>query len=99
MLGSLPTTILLDIAILFTALCWGLGFFIADRKVYLFASSAHGRLHRAPHLAEFAATLRLVDSPLEAAQVTSRGRKRARFPYSHFIAGVCGVCDNQGIES
>jgi hypothetical protein len=32
MLGTLPTPILLDIAIFFTALCWGLGFFIADRK-------------------------------------------------------------------
>ncbi|MGC1168777.1 MAG: hypothetical protein WA886_07730, partial [Candidatus Acidiferrales bacterium] len=42
MLGMLPTPILLDIAILFTALCWGLGFFIADRKVYLFASLAIG---------------------------------------------------------
>jgi hypothetical protein len=42
MLGTLPTPILLDIAILFTALCWGLGFFIADRKVYLFASLAIG---------------------------------------------------------
>jgi hypothetical protein len=42
MLGTLPTPILLDIAILSTALCWGLGFFIADRKVYLFASLAIG---------------------------------------------------------
>jgi len=42
MLGALPTPILLDIAILFTALCWGLGFYIADRKVYLFASLAIG---------------------------------------------------------
>ena len=42
MLGMLPTPILLDIAILFTALSWGLGFFIADRKVYLFASLAIG---------------------------------------------------------
>ena len=40
--GSLPAPILLDIAILFTALSWGLGFFIADRKVYLFASLAIG---------------------------------------------------------
>jgi hypothetical protein len=39
MLGTLPAPILLDIAILFTALCWGLGFFIADRKVYLFGDS------------------------------------------------------------
>ncbi len=42
MLGILPTPILLDIAILLTALCWGLGFFIADRKVHLFASLAIG---------------------------------------------------------
>ena len=42
MLGTLPAPILLDIAILFTALSWGLGFFIADRKVYLFASLAIG---------------------------------------------------------
>jgi hypothetical protein len=42
MLGTLPAPILLDIAIVFTALSWGLGFFIADRKVYLFASLAIG---------------------------------------------------------
>ena len=42
MLRTLPAPILLDIAILFTALCWGLGFFIADRKIYLFASLAIG---------------------------------------------------------
>jgi hypothetical protein len=42
MLSTLPPPILLDIAILFTALSWGLGFFIADRKVYLFASLAIG---------------------------------------------------------
>jgi len=42
MLAALPTPILLDIAIFFTASCWGLGFFIADRQVYLFASSAIG---------------------------------------------------------
>jgi hypothetical protein len=42
MLGTLPTPILLDIAVLFTALSWGLGFFIADRKVHLFASLAIG---------------------------------------------------------
>ncbi|MGA8028194.1 MAG: hypothetical protein WB992_13715 [Bryobacteraceae bacterium] len=33
---------LLDIAILFTAFCWGFGFFIADRKVRLFSSLAIG---------------------------------------------------------
>jgi hypothetical protein len=42
MLQTLPTPILLDIAILFTALCWGLGFYIADRRIYLFASLAIG---------------------------------------------------------
>ena len=42
MLDALPTPVLLDIAILLTALCWALGFFIADRKVYLFASLAIG---------------------------------------------------------
>ncbi len=42
MLGTLPTPILLDIAILLTALCWSLGFFIADRKIHLFASLAIG---------------------------------------------------------
>jgi hypothetical protein len=42
MLRTLPAPILLDIAILFTALSWGSGFFIADRKVYLFASLAIG---------------------------------------------------------
>lgn len=42
MLDTLPAPILLDIAILFTALSWGLGFFIADRKVYLFSSLAIG---------------------------------------------------------
>jgi hypothetical protein len=42
MLRTLPAPILLDIAILFTALSWGLGFFIADRKLYLFASLAIG---------------------------------------------------------
>ena len=44
MLVTLPTPILLDIAILFTSLCWGLGFFSADRKVYRFASLAIGCL-------------------------------------------------------
>jgi hypothetical protein len=42
MLGTLPAPILLDIAILCTALCWGIGFFIADRNIYLFASLAIG---------------------------------------------------------
>ena len=42
MLGTLPVPIQLDIAILITALCWGLGFYIADRNVYVFASLAIG---------------------------------------------------------
>ncbi|MFZ0322230.1 MAG: hypothetical protein WAL56_24095 [Candidatus Sulfotelmatobacter sp.] len=42
MLNSLPPPIQLDIAILFTALAWGLGFYLVDRKVYLFASLAIG---------------------------------------------------------
>src|SRR5580700_7561548 len=40
MLGTLPTPILLDIAIFFTASSWGLGFYIADRNVCLFGYSA-----------------------------------------------------------
>jgi hypothetical protein len=42
MLNTLPSTILLDIAILFTAFSWGFGFYVADKKVYLFASLAIG---------------------------------------------------------
>ena len=42
MLNSLPGPIQLDVAILATALAWGLGFFIADRRVHLFASLAIG---------------------------------------------------------
>jgi len=34
--------LLLDVAILFTALSWGLGFYVADRRVYVFASLAIG---------------------------------------------------------
>lgn len=41
-LGTLPTPILLDIAILFTALSWGLGLYLVDKKVYIFASLAVG---------------------------------------------------------
>ena len=33
---------LLDIAIMFTALSWGLGFYLVDKRVYLFASLAIG---------------------------------------------------------
>jgi hypothetical protein len=40
MLRALPTPILLDIAILLTAFCWRLRFFIADRKTYFFAPLA-----------------------------------------------------------
>jgi hypothetical protein len=42
MLNSLPAPILLDIAIFFTALSWGLGFYIVDRKPHIFASLAIG---------------------------------------------------------
>ena len=42
MLNSLPTIILLDVAIFFTALSWGLGFYIVDRKIYIFESAAIG---------------------------------------------------------
>jgi hypothetical protein len=39
MLNTLPTPILLDIAIIFTALSWGLGFYVADKKVYFLRRS------------------------------------------------------------
>jgi hypothetical protein len=42
MLSTLPAPILLDIAIFFTALSWGLGIYLVDKKVYLFASLAIG---------------------------------------------------------
>ena len=42
MLGTLPVPILLDIAILLTALAWGLGLYLVDRRVYIFASLAVG---------------------------------------------------------
>jgi hypothetical protein len=42
MLNTLPTTILLDIAIFFTALSWGLGMYLVDKRVHLFASLAIG---------------------------------------------------------
>ena len=44
MLNSLPTIILLDVAIFFTALSWGLGFYIVDKKIYIFESAAIGCL-------------------------------------------------------
>ena len=42
MLYALPAPILLDIAILFTALSWGLGLYLVDKKVYVFTSLAIG---------------------------------------------------------
>jgi len=42
MLNNLATPILLDIAIFFTALSWGIGFYIVDRKVHIFSSLAIG---------------------------------------------------------
>jgi hypothetical protein len=42
MLNHLPAPILLDISILATAPAWGLGFFIASRRVYLFSALAIG---------------------------------------------------------
>lgn len=42
MFDTLPAPILLDIAILFTALSWGVGFYVADRKAHVFASLAIG---------------------------------------------------------
>jgi len=42
MLNSLPAPILLDIAIVFTALAWGLGLYLVDKRVHLFASLAIG---------------------------------------------------------
>lgn len=41
-MNTLPTPVLLDIAILFTALSWGLGMYFADKKVHVFASLAIG---------------------------------------------------------
>jgi len=42
MLNTLPAPILLDIAIIFTALSWGLGLYLVDKRVYIFASLAVG---------------------------------------------------------
>ena len=42
MLNVLPAPILLDIAIIFTALSWGLGLYLVDKRVYIFASLAVG---------------------------------------------------------
>jgi len=41
-MNSLPPPILLDIAIFFTALSWGIGFYIVDRKAHVFSSLAIG---------------------------------------------------------
>jgi hypothetical protein len=42
MINTLPAPVLLDIAIFFTALSWGLGFYLVDKKVYIFESLAIG---------------------------------------------------------
>ena len=42
MLNTLPGPILLDIAILATALAWGIGFFVADKRIHLFSALAIG---------------------------------------------------------
>jgi hypothetical protein len=42
MLNTLPTPILLDIAILFTALSWGLSLSLVGNKVYIFVPLAIG---------------------------------------------------------
>ena len=42
MLNSLPTPILLDIAIVLTALSYAVGLYVADKRVYIFASLAIG---------------------------------------------------------
>ena len=42
MLNALPAPILLDIAIIFTALSWGLGLYLVDKRAYIFASLAIG---------------------------------------------------------
>jgi hypothetical protein len=41
-MNSWPAPILLDIAILFTALSWGLGMYLVEKKVHVFASFAIG---------------------------------------------------------
>ena len=123
MLNALPAPILLDIAIIFTALSWGLGLYLFDKRVYIFASLAAGcfvclfgysveslgappwavvaarpgsvgsaatlvcvekatknggglrvdlgNLHRYPHTSQCVASLRLPDSRLETAFISS----------------------------
>jgi hypothetical protein len=41
-MNSLPAPILLDIAIFFTALSWGSGLYLVDKKPHVFASLAIG---------------------------------------------------------
>jgi hypothetical protein len=41
-LRTLPAPILLDIAIFFTALAWGFGIYLIDKRVYIFAPLAVG---------------------------------------------------------
>ena len=122
MLNALPAPILLDIAIIFTALSWGLGLYLVDKRVHIFASLAVGcfvclfgysveslgappwavvaapvpldllllwyvlrkprkngvglrvdlgNLHRYPHTSQCVASLRLPDSRLETAFMSS----------------------------
>jgi hypothetical protein len=42
MLNALPAPVLLDIAIIFTAFAWGLGFYVVNKKAYIFDSLAIG---------------------------------------------------------
>jgi hypothetical protein len=42
MLSNFPPPVLLDVAILFTALAWCLGFYLTVRRFYVFASLATG---------------------------------------------------------
>jgi hypothetical protein len=42
MFNTLPPVILLDIAIFFTALSWGLGAYLVDKKAHVFASLTIG---------------------------------------------------------
>ncbi len=42
MLSRLPAIIQLEVAILFTSLAWGLGFYLVSRRVYLVNSLATG---------------------------------------------------------
>lgn len=42
MFNGLPAVVQLDISIFFTALAWALGFYVADRRPYVFSSLAIG---------------------------------------------------------